>query len=377
MKLAVLTSPLWYLVTKFVEAAPMNINRRELIAGGLAAAATAAVRGAPLAESGRGRLDGYGAAVTLADMQSDIRLKNAVTRYCTQIVPVYELKWPTLRPDAHTFSFEKADGLLDVARQNGLTMRGHNLVWYADLPEWTKRINDAPTAERALRDHIATVVSYYRGKLTSWDVVNEPIPDFPKRPTERRDSLWQRLLGDSYIRTAFRTAADADPDVQLVLNDYDIESVGERFAARRAALRNLVSDLLDTGTPIHAIGLQSHLHGEIEIDTDGLARCVAEFRSWGLDVIVTELDVDDRFLPAAIPERDAIVARRVSDVLSTIASQAPLRSILTWGISDRYSWINQMFPRRDHLPNRPLPLDADFQPKPFMDAIAKVSREAT
>ncbi len=148
-------------------------------------------------------------------------------------------------------------------------------------------------AERALRDHIATVTSYYRGKLTSWDVVNEPIPEFPKRPTDRRDSLWQGYLGNGYMRMAFRTAADADPDVQLVLNDYDIELVGERFAARRAALRNIVSDLLDTGTPLHAVGLQSHLHGELEIDTDGLAKCVADFRSWGLDVIVTELDVDD------------------------------------------------------------------------------------
>jgi endo-1,4-beta-xylanase len=175
---------------------------------------------------------------------------------------------------------------------------------------------------------------------------------------------------------AFRAAAEADPDVQLTLNDYDIESVGERFAARRAALRNLVSDLLDTGTPLHAVGLQSHLHGEIEIDTEALAKCVAEFRSWGLEVIVTELDVDDQKLPASESKRDAIVAKRVNDVLAAISSEGPLRSIVTWGLSDRYSWINQMFPRNDHQPNRPLPLDADFQPKSFMDTISKFTREA-
>jgi endo-1,4-beta-xylanase len=355
----------------------MKINRRELIAGSLAAAASTALRAASPVAGARSRRDGYGAAVTLADLQSDVRLKNAVTRYCTQIVPVYELKWPTLRPDPHTFAFEKADALLDFAQQNGLTMRGHNLVWYADLPEWTKQIKTAASAERALRDHVATVTSYYRGKLTSWDVVNEPVPEFPKRPTERRDSIWQGYLGSGYMRMAFRTAAEADPDVQLVLNDYDIESVGERFAARRATLRNIISDLLDTGTPLHAVGLQSHLHGELEIDTDGLAKCVAEFRSWGLDVIVTELDVDDSKLPAPVVERDAIVAKLVHDVLSTISSQAPLKSIVTWGLADRYSWINQMFPRRDRLPNRPLPLDADFQPKSFMDEITKFTREAS
>jgi endo-1,4-beta-xylanase len=355
----------------------MKINRRQLIAGSLAVAASGTVRGASPAASPLGRRDGFGAAVTLADLQSDVRLQNAVKRYCTQIVPVYELKWPTLRPDPHTFAFDKADALLDFARQNGMTMRGHNLVWYADLPDWTKQIKDAASAERALRDHVATVTSYYRGKLTSWDVVNEAIPEFPKEPTDRRESLWLSLLGTNYMRMAFRAAADADPDVQLTLNDYDIESVGPRFAARRAALRNLVSDLLDTATPLHAVGLQAHLHGELEIDTDALAKCVAEFRSWGLDVIVTELDVDDVKLPGPEAERDRIVAKRVNDVLSAITSEAPLRSILTWGLADRYSWINQMFPRRDHLPNRPLPLDADFQPKAFMDVITKFTREAT
>ena len=355
----------------------MKINRRQLIAGSLAAAASASARAASPGASARSRRDGFGAAATLADLQSDVRLKDAVSRYCTQIVPVYELKWPTLRPDPHTFAFDKADTLLDFARQNGLTMRGHNLVWYADLPDWTKEIKTAQAAERALRDHIATVVSYYRGKLTSWDVVNEPIPEFPKHPAERRDSLWQHYLGNNYMRMAFRTAAEADPDVQLVLNDYDIESVGERFAARRATLRSIVSELLDTGTPLHAVGLQAHLHGELEIDTAGLAECVAEFRSWGLDVIVTELDVDDSKLPGDLSERDAIVARRVTDVLAAITSAAPLKSILTWGLSDRYSWINQMFPRADHLPNRPLPLDADFRPKRFMDVITKFTGGAT
>ena len=355
----------------------MMINRRQLIAGSLATAASAAVKGAPLTAGVHTRRDGYGVAVTLADLQSDVRLQNAITRYCTQVVPVYELKWPTLRPDPHTFAFEKADALLDFAQKNGMTMRGHNLVWYADLPDWTKQIKDAASAERALRDHIATVVSYYRGKLTSWDVVNEAVPEFPRHPTERRESLWLNLLGSNYMRMAFRTAADADPDVQLVINDYDIESAGPRFAARREALRNIVSDLLDTGTPLHAVGLQAHLHGELDIDTDGLAKCVAEFRSWGLDVIVTELDVDDMKLPGPETERDAIVAKKADQVLTAITSAAPLRSILTWGISDRYSWINQMFPRPDHLPNRPLPLDREFQPKSFMDVITKFTREAS
>jgi endo-1,4-beta-xylanase len=353
------------------------LNRRDLLLGGAAALAAGPARSAFAAAKPSSRRAGYGAALTLEDFRADPRLGAAIASYCTQIVPVYELKWPTLRPDAHSFTFEKADALLAFAQANRMTMRGHNLVWYADLPPWTRDIQDARTAERVLVDHISTVVSYYSGKLTSWDVVNEPIPDIVKAPTDRRDCLWSRLLGERYIALAFRTAAAADPQVQLCINEYDIESVGPRFAAKRAAYRNLIAELMDQSVPLRAVGLQSHLHGDTEIDTDGLAAFVEEIRSWGLDIVVTELDVDDHTLPGDTAERDAIVAKRVSDVLGAVTSKAPLDSILTWGISDRYSWINQMFPRADRLRNRPLPLDENFQPKPFWDAIAKFTRETT
>jgi endo-1,4-beta-xylanase len=352
------------------------LNRRDLVLGGAAVLAAGSMRSAAASTRPATRRAGYGAALTLHDLRTEPRLGPAIAQYCTQIVPVYELKWPTLRPDAHSFTFEKADALLEFAQTNGITMRGHNLVWYADLPDWTKAIQDARTAERTLVDHISTVVSYYSGKLTSWDVVNEPIPDIVKSPIDRRESLWSNFLGQRYIPLAFRTAAAADPLAQLCINEYDVESVGPRFAAKRAAYRNLISDLMDQNVPLRAVGLQCHLHGDTEIDTDGLAAFVEEIRSWGLDVVVTELDVDDHTLPGPAAERDAIVAKRVTDVLSAITSKAPLDSILTWGIADRYSWINQMFPRGDHLRNRPLPLDEDFQPKPFWDAIAKFTRDS-
>jgi endo-1,4-beta-xylanase len=350
------------------------LNRRDILLGGAAVLAAGSIAPA-LATPKPARRAGYGAALTLHDLRTEPRLGPAIAKYCTQIVPVYELKWPTLRPDAHSFSFEKADALLEFAQANQMTMRGHNLVWYADLPDWTKEIRDARTAERVLIDHISTVVSYYSGKLTSWDVVNEPIPDKVSAPTDRRDCLWSQFLGARYIPLAYRTAAAIDPLAQLTINEYDVESVGPRFAAKRAAYRNLISDLMDQSVPLRAVGLQCHLHGDTEVDTDGLAAFVEEIRSWGLDVVVTELDVDDHTLPAPLAERDAIVTKRVTDVLSAITSKAPLDSILTWGICDRYSWINQSLPRDDHLPNRPLPLDENFQPKPFWDAIARFTRE--
>ncbi|WFU39625.1 endo-1,4-beta-xylanase [Bradyrhizobium sp. CB82] len=352
-----------------------SLDRREFLLGSTAALAAGSSAGAQTSKQ-LSRRPGYGAAATLWDLQADARLGEAISRYCTQVVPVLELKWPMLRPDPHTFAFERADAILDFARRNDLTMRGHTLAWYHDIPDWTTQIKETKAAERAFVDHISTVVAYYKDKLTSWDVVNEPIPDNPRKITDRRDCYWSSMLGERWIPLAFRTAAAADPFVKLAINEYDIESAKDSFIAKRAAYRNLIRDLLDQGVPLHAVGLQSHLHAELEIDKDGLAAFVAEMRSWGLEILVTELDVDDQKLPGDPAQRDAIVAKRVDDLLTAITASGPLNSILSWGISDRYSWINGTFKRPDKQPNRPLPLDGSFQPKPLMDVISKFAKAA-
>ncbi|WP_234685760.1 endo-1,4-beta-xylanase [Bradyrhizobium monzae] len=352
-----------------------KLDRREFLLGSaVTLAASASASALPVSKLAQ-RRPGYGAAATLWDLQADPRVGEAISTYCTQVVPVLELKWPMLRPDPHTFAFERADAIYDFAQRNDLTMRGHTLAWYHDIPDWTKQIKDSKGVERAYVDHINTVVSYYKDKLTSWDVVNEPIPDNPKGVTDRRDTFWRQHLGDRWIPLAFRTAAAADPYVKLAINEYDIESAKDSFIAKRAAYRNLIMSLLDQGVPLHAVGLQSHLHAELEIDTHGLAEFVTELRAWGLEVYVTELDVDDQKLTGSPSERDAIVAKRVNDLLTAIATSGPVRSILTWGISDRYSWINGMVTRPDKQSNRPLPLDGAFKPKPFMDVISKFTKD--
>ena len=151
----------------------------------------------------------------MADLDADPRLGAAVTKYCSAIVPVYELKWGTLRPQRDVFDFEKADRLSQFARDNQLSMRGHCLVWYYGLPDWTREIATPAEAERELVKHIETVVSHYRGRLTSWDVLNEPIPDKVAGPTDRRECFWSRFLGQRYIDVAYRAAAAADPDARL------------------------------------------------------------------------------------------------------------------------------------------------------------------
>jgi endo-1,4-beta-xylanase len=311
----------------------------------------------------------YGVAAMKENFNDDPLYRDALIKYCDIIVPMNDLKWEALRPARGQFSYEDADRTIQFALSNGKSVRGHTLCWYNALPNWVKAIRSAREAEAELRNHIEQVVDTYRGKIPSWDVVNEAISHDTAKQGVWRNTFWQQLLGERHIEIAFATAGRSDPKAQLVYNDYDLENTGERESLRRQHTLALVRRLKDKNIPIHAVGFQAHLYAERTIDLDGIARFVKDLRALDVSVLVTELDLIDWRLPAPSAERDAAAARHVRTFLSALSDAGPIDSIITWGITDRYSWIPEHFKRRDGLPNRPLPLDENYKPKPFMDVI--------
>lgn len=286
------------------------------------------------------------------------------------------MKWPMIYPNRGEYRFEKADALVDFARQNKIGIRGHTLAWFGGMPAWTAAIDGRVGATLALVDHIDTVVSRYRGAIPSWDVVNEPLVDWPEDATSLRPSIWTKRLGPDYLAIALRATAAADPETQLVINEFDVEFKGPRFAARRKALLQLLRSLRDADVPLHALGLQAHLFADRAIDRDELQAFLAEIVALKLDVLVTELDVIDFELPGRISERDALVAGIAGQFLETVCEVVRPKAILTWGLSDRYTWVPTYYKRADGMPNRPLPFDADFKPKPLFDVIEQYTHRA-
>jgi endo-1,4-beta-xylanase len=317
----------------------------------------------------------YGAAVRADALSSDISYRAAIVANCRIIVPEGEMKWPDIHPARGEYRFEKADAVMDFARQNNIEVRGHTLAWYGGMPAWTAAIEGRAEAERELVDHIETVVSRYRGAIPSWDVVNEPLVDWPEDESSLRPSIWTRRLGQDYLPIALRATAVADPDARLVLNEYDVEFKGARFAARRKALIQLLRWLRARDVPLHAVGLQAHLFADRAIDRDGLQEMLNEIAALKLDVLITELDVIDYGLPGKVSERDALVAGIARQFLEAVCDVIRPKAILTWGLSDRYSWVPTYFKRPDGMPNRPLPLDAELKRKPLFDVIEEYRRK--
>jgi endo-1,4-beta-xylanase len=349
------------------------------IAGGLVAGALvprAADATSLAALLGGGRIP-YGACVRPIPLDTEIDYRATLKTYCQQLTPEGGLFWGYLRPTRTEFKFDFADHVLAFAEANGMTMRGHTLVWYDAMPSWTKEIGSAAEAERELVTHIERVVSRYRGKIKTWHVVNEPIDDVKGGVVPGlRPNIWLQYLGDKYIDLAFRTAHRVDPEAELLVNENGVEELDPVAQKRRQAYLKLIRDMLDRGVPLHGVGLQGHILGKYLIDRDGMYDFVSETRSLGLSTHVTELDIIDHDLPAEIAVRDAIVAARTYDFLEAICAAQRPSVVATWGITDRYTWISGNFKRKDGLPNRPLPFDASCRPKPMWDVIAHFCQPA-
>lgn len=310
----------------------------------------------------RGLLAGCAVHASLLQTQPDYAA--LVKQQANILVGETEFKFGPLRPTPTTFFFEDADYLVNFAKQNGMKMRGHNFVWHRQLAPWFAGYVTPQNAEQVLVNHIQTVAGRYKGRIHSWDVVNEAIQISDGLPGGLRNSPWQKVL-PNYIDIAFRTARQADPHAILTYNDYGIEAEDPASAAKRAAVLDLVRGMQKRGVPIDAVGIQSHISaGPNHIYGPGLRAFMSEVRNLNLKMMLTEMDVNDRDLPADIPTRDKAVAETYASYLKTTLANPAVIAVLTWGITDKYTWLNHEDNRKDGLPERCLPFDADLKPTP-------------
>jgi endo-1,4-beta-xylanase len=308
----------------------------------------------------------FGCAVAPALLDQDPAYAALIRDQASILVAENVMKWGPLRPTPTTYNFDPADALVAFAERNHMKIRGHNLCWHRQLPTWFASVATPANARALLVSHIETVAGRYAGRMHSWDVVNEAIEPKDARPDGFRLSPWLKLAGPDYIELAFQTARRADPQALLTYNDYGIENEAPEAEAKRAAVLLLLRRLRARRVPIDAVGIQSHIAAAPAAQsTDpkftygpGLVRFLRDLRELDLQVFLTEMDVNDRALPPDLPGRDRAVAETYQRYLSTVLADPAVKAVLTWGITDRYTWLNGEDARADKLPERPLPFDS-------------------
>ena len=326
------------------------------------------------AQSLRAQADAHGlligCAVVPERLKNEPQYASVVAAQANLLVAENVMKWKALRPAPDKFDFSGGDAILTFASAHEQKVRGHNLCWHEALPVWFEGMVTKENARQILTDHIKTVAGHYAGKLQSWDVVNEAIDTRSDRPDSLRKSPWFELIGPDYIDIAFRTARDADSTALLTYNDYGIENDTPDQTKKRAQVLALVTGMKKRGVPIDAVGVQSHLGATDPMPGNGLREFVRELRHMGLQVFVTELDVNEKKLEGTEAERDAAVARVYKNYVTMMVAESNVKAVLTWGITDRYTWLNgPKFARSDGKPQRCLPFDADYQPAPAFFAL--------
>jgi endo-1,4-beta-xylanase len=371
-----------------------SITRRAALLGTVAAAACA--RGTVYSQAAQQSLQelastkgvDYGSMVTWKSWDGDNAINRddgfsqLVERECGLIVSAMEMFWRLNSKSPGTMNLSDADSLVDWGIKHGKKVRGHNLLWHGQTPDWYKGINDKAYAEKMLVEHVGSMCSRFAGRMHSWDVVNEILDPQSDRPDGLDDNAFLKILGPDYVDLAFRTAREADPKALLVINDYNLEYDLENNEKKRRILLALLDGMKQRGTPVDAVGIQSHLwlKRRARFDQNVFASFLKEVSDRGLAIMITELDVIDAGAPGDIAARDAEVASMYKDYLGVVLANPAAKTVITWGLADPDSWISHYsvddFRREDGLPPRPLPFDGAFKPKPAYFAIADAFRSA-
>jgi len=309
-------------------------------------------------------------------------------KHFNSLVAGNAMKASSLQPREGEFNWKDADTIAAFAREHGMQLRFHTLVWHQQSPAWFfldkdggKMMDETDPDKRAankklllerLDTHIRTVIARYKDDIVAWDVVNEVVDE--AEADGMRHSEWYMLTGADYIKTAFYAAREAaGEDAKLIINDYNTN-----IPAKRDALLRLVQKLLAEGVPIDGVGHQTHVNVEWPSGEEIVAS-IRAFSALGLDNQITEFDMSvyggsDRGdygseLPDGLLEKQASRYREIFDAL--LAVQDEISSVTLWGMADDNTWLNH-FPvtRTDY----PLLFDKQLQAKPAFWALVEPDR---
>lgn len=151
-----------------------------------------------------------------------------VSHHAGVITTENAMKWENVEWNEGNFTLTNGANVVSWANENGKKMRGHCLVcmlhsheddilirllkvWHVNLPSWVQSISDKARLQAVLETHIDTVVTFHKGKIWHWDVVNEVFND----DGTLRKTVFYNVTGEDYLSTAFHAARKADPDAKL------------------------------------------------------------------------------------------------------------------------------------------------------------------
>ncbi len=277
----------------------------------------------------------------------------------------YEMKMSPMYNDPSGIDFSDTDAFMELAEALDLRVHGHALIWHSATPSWIENFSGSDAEfEELIENYIKAVVGRYRGRIASWDVVNEAFEDGGSHSL--RNSVFRQKLGDDYVAKSFQWAREADPDVLLFYNDYGMSTNGSKLDR----VMSMIDDFRERGIPIDGVGYQMHISynwPSIEQIQGATAKAISR------DLLLHYSELDIRVNPQAeqtsyTQELDNRFTNRmmeIVDLYDDIPEELQF-GITMWGVKDDDTWLRGFWENPDEWP---LLYNEDFTPKTAYQSI--------
>ncbi|PJJ08564.1 endo-1,4-beta-xylanase [Flavobacterium sp. 1] len=289
-----------------------------------------------------------------------------------------------VHPEKDRYDFAMTDKFVAYGEKNKMFIHGHTLIWHSQLAPWMAKIKDSTEMKAFMKDHISTIVSKYKGRINSWDVVNEALNE----DGTLRKSVFLNTLGENYLIDAFKLAAQADPNVDLYYNDYNICE-----PKKREGVIKLVENIKTHGGKIDGVGIQGHWRLDSP-SLEEIEKSILAYSKLGLKVAFTELDVtvlpnpwdlqgadvNQNFegsaemnpYPKTLPDSiQTKLAERYASIFKLfLKHKDKICRVTFWGVHDGQSWLND-WPIKGRT-NYPLLFDSNLKPKKAYNSVMRL-----
>lgn len=251
-------------------------------------------------------------------------------------------------PGPSSTRYERLDAFVDDAEARGYRLHGHNLLFYADIgaDHWIARYRRDGTWSREqwlawFEQYVRGKVGRYKGRVASWDVLNEPLPKVLADDPQARN-IFVDLAGPEIYAKVFRWAREADPDAKLVLNEY---LLGPNGSAQVDDLIALADEIGRNGGKVDVIGFEGIYMFSPMLYTSYSYNyeCFRKAADAGYMVSIQELNVALNTLPAAGRFQSqtrllhSIQRKAFNDIVNAYMDAVPEQQrwgIATWGVPD-------------------------------------------
>ena len=259
------------------------------------------------------------------------------------------MKWRDTEPQKGVYTYELGDYVVNKARELGVGVRGHALVWRDSMPDYLS--NDCKSLNKNnvindIREHVYTTIEHFGDDVVyCWDVVNEAISDSTNEDEIYYPCPLYEAAGEDYIFEAFKAAYAAaqasNLNIKLYYNDYNLHQ-----PVKRAKAIKMIKRMQEQGIPIDGIGDQGHYNIR-NFDPVLFEDMINDFRALGLEVQITELDFsvyadyNEKMFEGLPEELSKLQAECYAQLFEICRKNKDIvKAVTFWGVADDYTWLD-------------------------------------